>query len=71
MSEACRLPVADEFETLRRRRATVYANRPRGIYFGTVEAAELLGAGWQLLDDCPGCDELLIAPPAAADGGGP
>ena len=45
-------------------RATIiYNNRPRGIYVPTAEVPLHLANGWRLLDDCPGIDEVLLAPP--------
>lgn len=32
---------------------------------GSAEVPMHLANGWRLLDDCPGIDEVLLAPPAA------
>lgn len=45
------------------RAAIIYNNRPRGIYVPTAEVPMHLANGWRLLDDCPGIDEVLLAPP--------
>jgi hypothetical protein len=41
----------------------IRANRPRGIYTPINEVSPHLACGWRLLDDCPGRDEALLAPP--------
>ena len=51
------------------RSAIIRRNRPRGIYVPIVEAQPYIElAGWTVLDDCPGYDEVLLAPPAAREG---
>lgn len=50
------------------RSALIRRNRPRGIYIPCQQAQpyiELLG--WHVLDDCPGYDEVLLAPPAGRE----
>jgi hypothetical protein len=37
--------------------------RPRGFYVPSQEAPIYLANGWRLLDDCPGCDRVLLQPP--------
>ncbi len=51
--------------TTAERSALVRRNRPRGIYTPIAEVSAHLANGWRLLDDCPGCDEALLAPPPA------
>jgi hypothetical protein len=46
------------------RAAIIHRNRPRGIYIPTDDVSAHLANGWKLLDDCPGYDEVLLAPPA-------
>lgn len=39
--------------------------RRRGVYVPAAEARALIElCAWELLDDCPGADEVLLAPPA-------
>lgn len=46
------------------RAAIVRHNRPRGIYVPISEAQAYIElAGWHVLDDCPGRDEVLLLPP--------
>lgn len=46
------------------RSAIVRRNRPRGIYVPADEAQPYIElAGWAVLDDCPGHDEVLLFPP--------
>jgi hypothetical protein len=50
------------------RSIVIRRNRPRGIYIPSQEAQpyiELLG--WHVLDDCPGHDEVLLAPPSGRE----
>jgi hypothetical protein len=50
------------------RSTLIRRNRPRGIYVPTAEAQPYIElAGWTVLDDCPGYDEVLLAPPARAE----
>jgi hypothetical protein len=50
------------------RSESIRLNRPRGFYISTDEVSAHLANGWVLLDDCPGCDECLLAPPDAREG---
>lgn len=47
------------------RAAAVRRSRPRGVYVPPEEVPALLANGWRVLDDCPGHDEALLAPPRA------
>lgn len=53
--------------TRAQRAAIVRANRPRGHYIATDDVSAHLACGWRLLDDCPGHDEVLLAPPAGRE----
>lgn len=41
--------------------------RPRGVYMPVDEVEACLANGWRVLDDCPGSDEVLMAPPPALE----
>jgi hypothetical protein len=43
--------------------ALIRRNRPRGHHVPTEEVSAHLANGWRVLDDCPGYDEVLLAPP--------
>lgn len=45
------------------RSESIRPNRPRGFYIPTDEVSAHLANGWRVMDDCPGCDECLLAPP--------
>lgn len=45
------------------RMAIVRAHRPRGIYVPALDVPLHLANGWKLLDDCPGGEDVLLAPP--------
>jgi hypothetical protein len=49
------------------RAIAVASSRPRGVYVPPEEVNALLANGWELLDDCPGSDEVLMLPPAVLD----
>lgn len=39
------------------------ARRRRGVYVPAAEVELHLWLGWTVIDDCPGRDEALLAPP--------
>jgi hypothetical protein len=38
--------------------------RRHGFYIPAVEVQLYMLLGWTVIDDCAGCDEVLMAPPA-------